>query len=171
MQPLLYLAYGSNMLTRRLQARCSSARPVGPGLIFNHAIAFSKRGQDGSGKATLVARSGASVPGVLFHLDFEDRPVLDRFEGAGRGYDRHDAMNVRGADGETVTAFTYIAPPDMCDPNLRPFDWYLGLVEAGAREHGLPDAHCRALSQIETIADPDAERPGHVEARVLLAIP
>lgn len=63
-----YFAYGSNMLTTRLQAGCKSARALGSGRADGYVISFSKTGKDGPGKATVVASKhhGACVHGVLF---------------------------------------------------------------------------------------------------------
>ena len=57
MTKFLCYAYGSNMLTERLKARCTSALPVGIAFRRGFAIAFSTRSVDGSGKATLLPQS------------------------------------------------------------------------------------------------------------------
>jgi len=38
----IYFAYGSNMLTARLQERCSSARPLGTAIARGFVLSFSK---------------------------------------------------------------------------------------------------------------------------------
>ena len=79
-----YFAYGSNMLTARLQARCPSARPLGRATARGRRLAFHKRSDvDGSGKCDLVpADDGALVVGVVFDLAADELPALDRAEGA-----------------------------------------------------------------------------------------
>ncbi len=57
---LYYFAYGSNMLTKRLNQRCPGARRVGRADAADHAIEFSNPSIDKSGKAT-VRRQGSSV--------------------------------------------------------------------------------------------------------------
>jgi hypothetical protein len=49
---VLYFAYGSNMLTRRLRdpARAPSARVLATGYVTGRRLVFDKAGQDGSGK-------------------------------------------------------------------------------------------------------------------------
>jgi gamma-glutamylcyclotransferase len=96
-----YFAYGSNMLTQRLQARCSSARPLGVATLSGFSLDFSKRGQDGSGKATLVASTSPTceVYGVVFELAVRELPTLDLIEGLGKGYDRPDGLSVKFLDG------------------------------------------------------------------------
>ena len=65
-----YFAYGSNMLTARLKARCSGAELVGRAFADGWGIEFSKPGEDGSGKATL---GSTKISGVNRHESFESR--------------------------------------------------------------------------------------------------
>ena len=157
---ILYFAYGSNMLTARLAARCPSARLMGVAWADGHAVRFEKHGMDGSGKAALVAAVGAA-PGVLYALDRADLAALDRFEGAGRGYDRDDAFAIRH-DGRDLAAVTYRASHPR--PGLSAFDWYLALVLAGAHQHGFDDAYMTALRTNRWHADPHRDRPGRLAA-------
>lgn len=153
---LLYFAYGSNMLTERLAARCPGARAEGRATLPGHSIAFAKRGSDGSAKATIVAQADAVTPGALFRLPALDLNVLDRFEGVGRGYDRIDAIEVVTGRGR-VTAVSYIATEPERD--LRPHDWYLALCIAGAMQHGLGAGVIAALRAEPWADDPDPTRP------------
>lgn len=162
---LLYFAYGSNMLPARLVARCRTASLIGPASLQGWGMAFAKHGMDGSAKATLIRRAGI-VQGALFRLDIADLPALDRAEGAGRGYDRHDRLAVRQA-GRDVSAVTYIAPHPV--HGLLPFDWYLALVLAGARLHGQDPETLDRLRAHPRQADPDRARPGRQAAMAALA--
>ena len=168
--PLTYFAFGSNMLTERLVRRCPSASPLGPAVLDDHALTFSKIGREGSGKATITERPGAKVFGVAFTLDPDELSLLDAFEGKGRGYDRIDDFTVRLlADGTPISACTYKAPPAFCDPALLPFDWYHALVIAGARQHGLPADYIDALAAAPYRADPEPSRNATREAFEVLA--
>ncbi len=164
----LYFAYGSNMLAARLQARCPSAQIVGPAEAQGFDIAFDKIGQDGSGKATLFAAVGQLVHGALFRLGDDDLTELDRVEGVGRGYDRISITVMRNGQGMDATA--YLAPSAWRRAGLLPFDWYLGLVLAGAHEQRLPMAWiARLVTAGRAAPDPDPMRPRRVEAQALLA--
>lgn len=163
---VLYFAYGSNMLAARLRARCPSARVIGAAQAEGFDIAFDKIGQDGSGKATLVAASGQIVHGALFHLDDTELAILDEIEGLGRGYDRH-AIHAR-QNGQSVPVVTYIAPLAHRRAGLPPFEWYLGLVLAGAHERALPALWIQRLRGVTPMPDPDLSRPRRLEARALL---
>ena len=72
----LYFAFGSNMLSNRLIARCPSAKLVGKAFVQDHALEFTKKSVDGSGKATLIERTGVITPGVLFEIETAERDAL-----------------------------------------------------------------------------------------------
>ena len=157
MPEIIYLAYGSNMLTARLRERCPSVRPLGRAWVPGWQLTFDKLGRDGSGKATIIpATAEDMVSGTLFNMSASDLPALDRAEW---GYIRHDDFSVTTASGpQPVLAVTYIAPPQICRSGLSPFDWYLELIKAGQREHGCSEEDLRSLSDIPTIQDGDSDR-------------
>ena len=167
---IVYFAYGSNMLPARLKVRCESARVIGVATAPDHGLEFSKRGyMDHSGKASLISAGyrGVHTPGVLYEITNEDLVKLDRAEGVGHGYNRHDGFPVViGATGETVKASTYIAT--LSDDRLRPFDWYLALVIAGALHHALDAAHAEWLQTVTYVIDTDHTRKGRNEALAAL---
>ena len=160
--PVTYFAYGSNMLTARLATRCPSAAAVGIGEVAGYALSFSKRGGDGSGKATLVptGHDAGRTPGVLFRIDHGELALLDAFEGS--GYARLNDLEINGSDGRSIRAVSYEAI-DVA-PELKPFDWYLALAIAGALEHGLAAAHVDTLRRAPFVVDRDAERERRREA-------
>lgn len=159
----LYFAYGSNMLPARLRARCPSARIAGTGAAVGFDLAFSKASKDGSGKATLTAAADAVTPGVLFEIASAELQALDRAEGVGSGYERLDDFTVtNGATGASVSVATYRAT--ATDHALLPYDWYLALVIAGARCHGLGAGHIERLLQTRYLVDPDGDRAGRRDA-------
>ena len=168
MNTFLYFAYGSNMLTPHLAARCPSAKAVSQASASNFQIGFWKKSVDGSGKATLAAAGPKrSAHGVLFELGIADLPALDRAEGVGKGYNRRDDFAVIRADtGETVEVTTYIA--SELNQKLRPYDWYLALAVAGALEQGLDGETLTTLKTTPFHPDPDSERPSRREALRIL---
>jgi gamma-glutamylcyclotransferase (GGCT)/AIG2-like uncharacterized protein YtfP len=165
--PVTYFAYGSNLLTARLRARCPSATVIGVGAVAGYALAFTKRGADGSGKATLIAAGSGEVrtPGILFRIDDADLARLDAIEGA--GYARRDDLEIKFTDGSrSIEAVSYEAIDNA--PDLRPFDWYLALAVAGALEHGLAAAHIARLRRTPFVVDRDVERARRREAIAVL---
>lgn len=150
-----YFAYGSNMLTARLMARVPGAGLLGTGQVAGRRLLWHKASRDGSGKCDCAPGAPQDrVWGVLYAIPEQERPVLDRIEGLGSGYDAAEMLVATASD--PVPAWCYVATDT--DPTLRPYSWYRALVLAGAREHRLPPAYCAALGAAEAIADPDAAR-------------
>lgn len=152
-----YFAYGSNMLVRWLRTRAPGAYPLGAAQLRGCELRFHKRGLDGSAKCGIVpAGADVQVHGVLYAIEPEEKPALDRAESLGVGY-RQEPVVVTLEDGPT-TAFTYVARPSARDESLRPYEWYKELVVAGAVEHGLPGHYVARLRAVAAIPDPDRER-------------
>ena len=152
----LYFAYGSNLLTTRLFARVGPCPRRGIGWLDGYSLRFHKRGRDGSGKADAfyTGHELHRLYGALFELDNPQRQQLDRFEGAGY---RCDQLPVRTEAG-TVHAWVYLARATHLDSTLSPYDWYLRLVEYGARETLLPDDYVASIGAVATRPDPDQNR-------------
>lgn len=168
MPRFFYFAYGSNLLTGRLRARCPSARFVGRAEAPGVCLVMNKIGRDGSGKATLVPGGpGDRVFGALYDILLSDRDALDRVEG---GYTRIDDFEVDPHEGGgPMTVTVYVAMPPATAPGLLPFDWYRDLIVAGACERGFPRAYVEKIGRFEARPDPDETRPTRVEALALLA--
>ena len=153
---MTYFAYGSNMLRRRLQERVASAVPLGVARLDGYSLRWHKRSKDGSGKCDAYRTDDAAdcIWGVLYEMDASDKPVLDGIEGVGVGY---DAIEVNGdLDGKVLRACTYVATD--IDATLKPYDWYKGLVLAGAKEAGLPEEYITGVEAAGSIEDPDDDR-------------
>jgi gamma-glutamylcyclotransferase (GGCT)/AIG2-like uncharacterized protein YtfP len=154
MNKLNYFAYGSNMSSKRLRARLPSASLAGVGALRGHRLVFHKvSNHDGSGKCGIVESTRDHVLGVLYEIDADEKPVLDRIEGAGYVEKR---IEIGLPSGNSRHAFTYYAT--HIDPRLKPYTWYLRHVLEGAREAGLPRDYIAALEQTAAIEDPETQR-------------
>lgn len=159
MTSLHYFAYGSNMLTRRLRERVPSANPIGRAHLPGLDLSYTKLSLDGSGKATLCrARPTASgghaegVHGVVFELEARHMPDLERAE---ESY-WPETVRVELPGGKSVEAVTFHG--QRIDPLARPYYWYVDLVVAGAREHGLPESFILHTLAVRGRRDPDPDR-------------
>lgn len=169
MVTIQYFAYGSNMLTERLRARCLSAKAQGVASADNYVLAFCKKSRDGSGKATLCPAARGQVFGVVFDLDESELPKLDEAEGAGNGYDRIEDFQVHMAGSRAPRSVViYIANSVFIDQSLKPYDWYVKLVVAGARQQGLPLQCTDEIEAMQSIADPKPDRKSRLAALRLL---
>ena len=145
-------------MTGRLTAsnRCPSARYFANAYVDHFTLDFSKIGEDGSGKAALIPSRGKRAHGVVFEIDAREREPLDKAE---PGYRREDGFKATVADtGACETATTYIVLENCRNLDLKPFDWYLALVVAGAMEHRFPAHVIAAYRDTAVWADEDKER-------------
>ena len=131
-------------------------KKIGPAVAEGYALKFSKRSVDHSGKATLREAAGERSLDVLFKIPENQRCALDDAEG--KGYRRRD-IAVRRDDEEMARAECYFGT-NLGD-KLKPYDWYLALVVAGARQHGLDKLDKRYVERLSKVGcsdDPDSER-------------
>ncbi|TVR98170.1 MAG: gamma-glutamylcyclotransferase [Wenzhouxiangellaceae bacterium] len=153
-----YLAYGSNLHPARLEARLGPVTCLGKVALPGWRLCFDKRGSDGSAKANLRAAPGTGQVawGAVFRLNRAQYAELDRFEGAGRGYETFwlDLMLA----GREQAALTYLSPSHWLTDNTQPYDWYRDLVLAGARYHEFPKDYCAAIARIPAVEDSDTKR-------------
>ena len=155
MRRLHYFSYGSNMFSSRLRGRgIKSATAKGAAVLHGHELKWDKRSNDESGKCHIICVAGSEVHGVLFEIDEEEKPLLDKAEGLGKGYNERQ-VQVEGGFG-SIEAWTYYAT--NVGSGLVPYTWYKAYVLAGAKEHGLPNWYIRKLESVVAIEDPKRER-------------
>lgn len=149
---MLYAAYGSNLHPVRLTERTSSARLLGTACLPHWSLRFHKRGDDGSGKCSIVA-GGNGVHFAVFEIGAEDKLVLDKIEGLGNGY-AEISLSIPGFG----RCASYVAEDSFIDDSRRPYDWYKELVMAGAKFHGFRDHYLKEIEQMQALRDPDSAR-------------
>ncbi len=132
-----YFAYGSNMKRARLEERVGTVTDHGMATLKDYRIAFNKKSRnDGTGKANILPAEREDVLGVLFEMSENQIKTLDKHEG---GYLKvHKAVEF---GGEIIEAQTYVASENMINDSLLPDTEYLGLLIAGAKEHGFPQEY------------------------------
>lgn len=160
-ETVIYFAYGANVHPGWLRRRVPEAKLIGAGLLPGYKLAFRKRGRDGAARSDACpsAEPGAVLPGALYALP---AGALARLGAAGAGYHAEQVV-VDTASGPRE-AVTWRADPAELDAGLRPWDWYVALIRAGAVMLGLPEAHLRWLERAQVAADPDRERAARARA-------
>jgi gamma-glutamylcyclotransferase len=158
-----YLAYGSNLHPLRLILRVPGARLVGTTCIAGARVTFHKRSTDGSGKCSLDINAGSNFNayGAVFDIPDNEIGVLDNVEGLGNGYFKSQLPVT--VDGLVSSVFTYLASSTHISADVIPYDWYKGLVVAGARKHNFPQAYVEYLVGFRSQPDPGAKRRLHME--------
>ncbi len=153
---MYYFAYGSNMSEKRLTRRIP-ARRLGVAVLSGYVLAFTKPSEaDGSAKCDVcpTGNENSLVYGVLYEIDPEHKPVLDRYEGLGYGY-TSETLEVTH-QGRKLRALAYVAVNR--DETLKPFHWYKEHVVQGALENDLPQEYVRNIRDVTSVPDPDANR-------------
>lgn len=154
---MIYFSYGSNMSFKRLNTRISGITRLGIATLYNHDLRFHKVGKkDGSGKCDIFESNDPEhqVLGVVYKIDPLEKPILDKYEGLGYGYEEKQ-VSVE-MNGGFLSAFTYYAT--HIDEDLSPLHWYKEHVLRGARENGLAEHYVRKIEMIESIDDHDVGR-------------
>lgn len=148
---MYYFAYGSNMSSKRLNARVKAIK-FANGKLLNHKLKFHKISKDGSGKcdAFETGDSNDFVLGVVYEIYENTLDTLDSFEGKGYGYDRKE-VEITLEDMRKITAVTYYAT--NIDDSLLPYDWYLKHVLFGAKENRLEDNYINFIRGISSKKD------------------
>ena len=163
--PYRYFAYGSNLCSSRLRERTPSASVVAVARLAGYDLRFHKRSTDTSGKcdAYETRKDTDVVWGVVFEIDSQEKPALDRAEALNAGYEERPVD--LESDAGSISALTYVASPGYVDDGLVPFAWYLRYVVLGAEGHEFSDHYVRRLREVQTRIDPNEDRRLHHERR------
>lgn len=158
MSTLKYFAYGSNLHPVRLQKRVPESEFLCLASLAGYQLCFHKRSDDGSAKADAWFTGSANdvIYGALYQMPARQRPVLDRYEGVGNGYEVKLLEVV--ADEGLHDAFIYVAQASHVDANLKPYHWYRDLVLRGAEHHDLPEQYISTIAAAESVDDTLVER-------------
>ena len=130
----VYFAYGSNMNTSRVAERGIGYDAVAAARARGFAVRFEKRSrlQAGAGHANLAYSKDGVAEGVLYRLtDATEIVKMDPYEGVPVHYSR-ELIRVETEDNASW-AWTYFANRAVIAPNLKPPDWYVAHMTAGAR--------------------------------------
>ncbi len=146
------------MSTARLCARTPSAKKIDIATLRQHQLFFHHASEkDNSAKcnALFTGNNQHVVHGVLFEINPDEKPVLDRCESLGIGYEEC-IVEVAPTRGGRIEALTYISM--RVEPAIQPFSWYKEHVLRGAMEHALPRDYLAAIDAVECINDHNLHR-------------
>lgn len=151
------------MSLARLQERVCRVRILGTGMLRGYLLKFHKKGMDGSAKcdAFYTGNPDHYVLGRVFAINEQQKILLDRVEGLGKGYCEKMveilpvcslSAPVQGRQKASIYYATDI------DESLKPFSWYKNHVLQGGREAGFDCDYMRLIEQTAAIEDPDLSR-------------
>lgn len=147
------------MNLNRLTQRVPSAVKVSNAFLTGYKFVCNKISKDGSAKANIIKSGipGELVWGVLFNIDNKEKPLLDKAEGIGLGYNE-DTLTFFDQLSNSYSAQVYIADNNSINNHLLPFDWYKEFIVTGGIQNHLPAEYISQLQSIICIDDPDEER-------------
>ncbi len=133
----LYFAYGSNMATQQMTARCPGARALGTARLDGWRFYVNRRGT-----ASIKPANDHAVHGVVWRISPDHKTTLDYYEGIRLKHYLTREVTLHHDDG-VKRGFVYVGT------HLgegRPLRAYLqGLVIPAARDWDLPQAYVEEL--------------------------
>jgi len=131
-EPSFILAYGSNLLWRRMESRCPFAEVFGTTMIPGYRLLF-KQSRTGA-YATIEQDANGCVPAVVYQVTPEDEAALDRFEGYPRYYYKREFfLPVWNPEGKKLRKRRNCVAYIMHEDRMlgEPTEEYYGIVEQG----------------------------------------
>lgn len=158
-EPLWYFAYGSNMCRAIFrERRALEPLAVRVARLADHRLCFNiPIGPGERGVANVEPHPGSHVYGVAYLLSPDGCERLDRSEGVHVELYWREPVVLEVPGGEPVVGFTYRSR--RTTEGRLPSPRYMGLLLAGAAEHGLPDeyvAFLRAFTLARDEREPSA---------------
>ncbi|MEM7543523.1 MAG: gamma-glutamylcyclotransferase family protein [Pseudomonadota bacterium] len=159
-----YFGYGSNMRRASLASKGVHADSVEPATLENWRLTFNigHPFEFEGNVANVEPAPGAVVHGALYRFSPACLDSLDRYEGYGVFYDRHD-LEIVTYTGTRTNALVYVGTPRVVVADGRPSERYRNILLQGARELKLADDHLRWLASFPTypLADYPPFAPPH----------
>ena len=149
---LYHFAYGSNLNSVQLQARCADAKLVAVAKLADHQVGFYGYTSEWDGaEETVIETPGKELWGVIYELTPSGKEKLDDwqdalFDGSGAYY--HSPAKVTDQDGKVYSVLLY-KKAQLGEPK-KPSEEYLNYIVKGAEERGLPSAYVEQLRSVET---------------------
>jgi gamma-glutamylcyclotransferase (GGCT)/AIG2-like uncharacterized protein YtfP len=146
-----YFAYGSNMDIDQLKDRCPSATYISRAVLPDYSLCFPRYSKKRKcGVASVMAKKGQSVWGVVYRITSGDLVELDLAEGvASDAYTKTEVtVHANGDSALRLRVLTYLGTPQA--GIFRPSPSYIGQFIKGARYWKLPEAYVHELETIET---------------------
>lgn len=150
-----YFAYCTLLDTDEMHKFCPHAESTIVASESGYRVTFARYDSSGpGGGCNLQEAPGHRIYGLVYELSDDEFDQLDRISGVDRGYYRRVELQLRGADGEMMNAWTYVMP----NPGdaFRPSASYVQPILAGAEASNLPADYRAELREIVRVATGDA---------------
>lgn len=147
-----YFAYGSNMDTDQMTARCPGSQLIGKAALRDYRLDFTYFSDARQCNcADIIAAEGSQVWGLLYEVSASDLANLDRIEGHPTEYKRFQVA-VYDEHGVEHVAYTYEVVTKQ--GHLLPTSAeYLNLLQKAAARFAFPDDYQKMIAAIQ-VASP-----------------
>lgn len=145
----LYFGYGSNLYSERIHINNPSAKKVAVAKLSDYTLSFGNFSKGwGGASATIKPKEGSYVWGVVWEIDMEHLPALDKQEGVPYVYQRLENMKVLTQKQEELTVLTYHLVKGLSMDPI-PSAVYHDVILKGALENDLPYEYVQFLRGIK----------------------
>jgi gamma-glutamylcyclotransferase len=133
------------MAAEVMEVMCPRGRFDGVARLDGYRLAFTRRSiKTGTGVADVIHASNETVWGVLYEIEDEELPAIDRKEGYGWAYTRITCTVQLEASGQGQMAMVYTV--HVKEPKeVMPSRQYLDRLITAAHERNLPEAYVEKL--------------------------
>ncbi|KAH8261281.1 hypothetical protein KR044_006551, partial [Drosophila immigrans] len=147
-----YFGFGSNMLAKRIHIQNPTAVIVGPALLENYRVDFTKPSNFWKGAvATIVPASATNTWGTLWEIDLTNLLDIDNQELVHLGWYKPVSVQVKH-NGTEIPARLYVItnepvgnvhdmPSSEVPEDRQPSKTYLQVLVKGAIESGIPQEY------------------------------
>ncbi|MBL3654681.1 gamma-glutamylcyclotransferase family protein [Fulvivirga sediminis] len=145
-----YFAYGSNMDIEHLERLKVKVFKAEPAILPEYQLTFNVKDYDlpGVGYANIIQSYTDQVEGILITTDEASVTYIDLYENFPVDYKKEN-HKVKLRNGETETAYLYIANDSRCEEGLKPLNNHLfHLLKA---KHFISEEYYEKLKQIDSI--------------------
>ena len=143
-----YYAYGSNLNLKQMTTRCPSAQVVALAKLHNYIVTFPRKHRNWpAGVASVEAKTGHDVEGVIYSISDEDLLALDEAENLQQNEYYREELKL-DVSGKEQLAWVYIAN-EMPEAPYLPDQTYMTRIISGAKEQGLSPAYINHLKSIK----------------------
>lgn len=152
---MFYFAYGSNMDSTQMSARCRFSVFFNIARLPNYRLCFPRKSiKRNCGVASVEPHQGSEVWGVVYRITETDLRDLDKNEGyqlnrKDNAYFRNEwEVFIGGDPNQPLIVWIYIANFQPSPP--RPSEDYMAVIIGGAKQRGLPADYIEKLEAIQT---------------------
>ena len=143
----LYFAYGSNLDTAQMRARCHYAEVLAVGHLPDYWLDFTRYSKMWQGGvADIVMSEGKEVWGLVYKVTESGLELLDEYEGYPVAYTRFQArIETQSGSLQNVWVYTIEKKKEFVPPSSE----YIGIIKHAAAQYDFPEYYQELIDGIQ----------------------